>query len=71
MKFRHAEQTVVVGDRANNHGDFVSLALCVTNNARKSNGWPVDLAGHKTLQDHLIEIRVRAASKEAIKLKMN
>ena len=62
------EETVIIGDSANNDGGLALLASQVAGNARDGHGGTVD-AGHKeTLQDDLVEGRVRTTSKESVKL---
>merc|ERR1740130_1808408 len=58
----------VIGDLANNDGNLVLLALHVAREARDGHGRAVHLGGEQALEHDRVELRVRAASEEAVKL---
>ena len=62
------EETVVIGDGANDNSGLAILTGHVTGNTGDRHRGAVD-AGHKeTLQDDLVEGRVRAAGEESVEL---
>lgn len=64
------EETVVVGDGANNDNGLAlgTLLLKSTGDSRKRHGRAVDLGQEQGLENDLVEARFGAASKEAVQL---
>ncbi len=62
------EETVVVSDGSDNDSGLAILAGHVAGNTGDRHGGTVDARHKKTLQDDLVEGRVRAASEESVQL---
>ena len=69
LQGRHFDHANIVSDGSHDHGDLVLLSLHVLHQSAQTHGRAVDAAHVKTLQNHLRESSVSAASKEAIQLR--
>jgi len=67
-ELRHGQETVVVGNGANDNNGSLVIGSGVRNNSAERNGGTVDLGHKEAAQDNLVEIGVGTARQEAVQL---
>jgi len=65
---RHSQQTDVVGDSTNNHGNLVLLLLKELRHTSQRQGRSVNATHAQSLQNDAVELRAGTASQETVQL---